>query len=267
MAREPIRKAMNSVVYSTEESEEIFGVQQFFIVPEAGSVTRNVAEQALYRTKDGAFFLSLWNMPEWNKNSVRFELENQIQPINQAQAFTWLMENAPTDVFATKVALFDHPPGDMARAALTIRIPARVREHIENVAAATGQSVNKVCTGMLESAIAFPVTRIYAPRFHEYTFSDGEQSLDEFGRSRDFKDPRKNKLAQIAEDLVISSSGRYDNLFLKAVSKFNKLLVIDGDEQGALVVARWLAKFHRWTRDDHNEYVQNSTHRGEDRGV
>jgi hypothetical protein len=249
---------VNGTAYSTEDSLEIYGTRQLFIAPTAETVTRTFTEQGLFKTKEGEFFLACWNLPTWNKNSVRFDLVDQIQPLNGSQAFTWFHQNAPSEVFAEKLALLDEPVGDV-RAALTIRMPARIRDYIESIAAVTGHSVNKVCTGMLETAMGLRVLPVYRPALNELVLADGEPCLDEFGLAKDFTDPRKKNLALIAEGLVeLSTSGRSAGLFDYAISALNRLIAIEDDVEGAVMVARWLAKFHRWTHEDSTAYLRKN---------
>lgn len=244
-----IRKLIAGVTYNTETGTCWHLHETRFTEAGPNGPLHHRVAQGLYEVREqGHFFLAFWNRPSFNPATLVLELVDDVQPVLPGQASAWLERvNAPANVRVE----FEQASssGELTREnsrGITVRMPADLYEHFAALGNAAG-SLNNAFVNGLEAgrSVGYAVVDMWRPPHGTLKFDDGDQALDEFGCARPFADPRKQALAQHAEQLYALFGTNRLMMFPYVLRTLNDLHL--GDPANAAVFARWFAAFYRAT--------------------
>ena len=102
----------------------------------------------LYQTRHGAYFTHYGDLSLGADDYGFLE----IRPLSPAEAQAWMERNASTDLIEAHFG--EQPEAGESESRLTVRIPDKLKERVEALAAANKQSVNAWIMRCLESCAA-----------------------------------------------------------------------------------------------------------------
>lgn len=251
---EPLRKVIDGKNINTDTAHlihcDVKAISEFI----NGKLCQRRIHQYLYQAKEGHYFIAFWKKPVWNEKALSFNYINDVMLIESEQAKQWINNYCP-EKYQEFVASMDKVDRPASIQAVTLRMPAALRNNLELVADVSNQSLNKVCvdriiTGM---AAASAASRLSAPRPHEFLMPDGKLSLDEFGAALCFTNSDDQSLASYAELLRVSFQSDFYQFMVILCRTLHKLVIVDENETHAACVAKWLAYFYRPAHDEFNE--------------
>jgi len=145
-----MKKIIDGVTYSTATSTAVARYER-----DADRVNPTSLESTLYQTRRGAFFVHVresWGVENEHSGEWEERDKNDIQPKTYEEAHEWILEG---DIEILADGVFPEPPEAEAEAVtgatIYLRMPAALKQRIEQAAKKADQSVNVWAMRCLET--------------------------------------------------------------------------------------------------------------------
>ncbi|MDC6126777.1 hypothetical protein PPH41_01975 [Burkholderia gladioli] len=257
--RMPIRKVIDGVNLNTDTAHCFHTNMKVVSELVDDQVVHRRIHQGLYQVQGNArYFLAFWNKPQWNDEALQFQYVDDAMLIDVEQAKQWMLTYCPEklDAFVKDLGKTDRAPSS---AAVNLRMPMELRNHLMQTAELTGNSLNKICLNLLNAGMAYAhvKTTVSLPAsFIRLEMPNGEPALDEVEHARQFEDEDDQALANYAETLYALYRQDFPRFLPVALHILYRLLHINRDAKRAICFAIWLSHFHRVSWQDSQDSRQ-----------